>query len=85
MIYIASLSARSCAALYAERSVDGNHVDKGAACPQLNQSKLILTPLDGAAKYPAVKINHRRHIADAKDYVVNLADLDHAKKLSIAA
>jgi hypothetical protein len=60
--------------------IDGNQIDQGAACPQLNEPEFIL-PLHDATENSAIKVEHLPQVDDAKDKVIDLANPDHGMNL----
>lgn len=77
VIEVAPLVSRSCAADSAKFSIDGHKVDDGPARSQLNQTDLILAPLDCAAKGATVEMKHAIEVDNAQYKMVDFANVDH--------
>ena len=82
MVQVPSFRPRSGAARTTQRTVDRHEVYERATCPKLNESNLVLSPLDGAAEHVAIKGQHSAKVVDTQYEMINLADFQHCPMIT---
>ncbi len=74
MVQVAPFASGRCAAGAAEFTVDGNEIHERSACAELYEPDIILAPLDAAAEYVTIELEHAIEIAHTKHDMVDLPD-----------
>jgi len=77
VIEVARALSRRGAASAAKFAIDRYEIDERCPRAELNQADIVLPAFHGAAKSVAIEAKHPVEVDDAKNEVIDLADMNH--------